>query len=104
MYEKLPIKLVWQLFGKIFEDLDLSKFQRSLFQELKVAPSNCYELIYGLLLVLLDSTKPLHKSLQPGIANDLYGFDLNKTILQNTLRDCQVYSKTCSYVWLCVEQ
>lgn len=100
---KLPINLVWQLFGKIFNDLDINNLQKSFFSDLDVSPSDCYELVFGLTLRLLNETGCLHKTSQEGVSNSLVGLNIDKTISYNTLLNCEVYSKTYKYSWDCIE-
>ena len=99
---KLPVRLIWQLFGKIFDDLDIEQLQKSLFKS-SIEPSNNYELLYGLILRLLWETSAIIKDRVPGVSDDLFGMDIDKTISMNTLRECKVYSTVYDYTWLCLE-
>ena len=103
MMNKIPIKLLWSLLCKIFEDLDVNKLQLSSFDTLEVKPNNCYELLYGLILKLLDSTVNLHKHQVSGISTNIENQNIDKTIANNTLRNCEVYSTTWKYCWDCAE-
>ena len=100
---KIPIKLVWQLLGKIFEDLNLNDLMSNHFKSLEINTINCYELFYGITLKLLLETTYLHKGLKEGVTEDLYNTNIDKTIINNTLYNCQVYGSKYEYVWNCKE-
>lgn len=103
MKNKIPLKLLWSLLYKIFEDLDINKLQLSFFENLEVKPNNSYELLYGLILKLFDGTLLLYRSATSGVSTDITGMDIDKTIAFNTLYDCAAYSTKYEYRWECAE-
>lgn len=100
---KLPVNLVWGLLTRIFDDLSLESLCEDLFKQNKCNPSNGYEIIYGLLLVLLKETKPLCISLSEGVTENVQNYSLDKTIRLNTLANCTVWGRTMEYDWFCLE-
>ena len=100
---KLPVNLTWKLLARIFDDLSLESLCNDLFKRNEYSPSNSYEIIYGLTLVLLKDTYPLCESLSDGITANVQLYDLDKTIRFNTLANSEVYGKTMKYNWFCKE-
>lgn len=100
---KLPISLVWKLLSRIFEDLNIDKLAKSLFSKSFVEPENIYELIYALILVLLNRTSPISEGFVDGMTDDIMHYDIDRTIEYNTLLECEVFGKSLDYVWLCPE-
>ena len=100
---KLPVNLTWKLLARIFDDLSLESLCEDLFKQNKCSPSNSYEIIYGLTLILLKETKPLCMSLSDGITENVQDYNLDKTIRLNTLANCEVYGRTMKYNWFCIE-
>lgn len=100
---KFPISLLWQLLCKIIMDLDFNKLGEDFFSDVDVLPENSYDLIYGLTLKLLVSTRPLRQSRVSGVSEDLQDLEVGKTIEMNTLRECMVYSSKEQFVWSCLE-
>ena len=100
---KIPIKLIWQLLVKIFEDLNINDLASNYFSNLDIEPVNGYELIYGLTLNLLIETPCLRRGLKGGVTDNLINTNIDKTIKNNTLYNCQVYGSKYEYVWNCKE-
>ena len=96
---KIPIKLIWKLLGKIFEDLNINDLASNYFSNLDIEPVIVYELIYGLTLKLLIETPCLRRGLKGGVTDNLINTNIDKTIKNNTLYNCQVYGSKYEYVW-----
>lgn len=102
-HNKLPINLIWKLLARIFDDLSLESLCNDLFENNKCKPESSYEVIYGLMLVLLNKTKPLYEGSSYGITEDIQDYNLDETIRLNTLSNCEVYGHTVKFKWFCHE-
>ena len=100
---KLPVNLTWKLLARIFDDLSLESLCNDLFKQSDCNPLNSYEIIYGLTLVLLKDTFPIHKRRVSGSTPDTQYMDLDRSIRNNTLANSEVSGKVMKSNWICQE-